>query len=89
MASFGRLDALILNAGTLGPIAMTHELTGRIEEVEALFRTNYFSLISILTYALPHLKSRDGKAEGAIAGRVVMVSSGASTGGIAGWGAYR
>lgn len=88
--SFGRLDSLILNAGTLNPLGQTASFTGKIEDVKSLFDTNFFSLYSILTHAIPHLRSSEGKTlkDGKTTGRVVLVSSGASTGGVAGWGAY-
>ncbi|GAA5954903.1 hypothetical protein JCM3765_007806 [Sporobolomyces pararoseus] len=89
MQSFGRLDGLILNAGTLHPLG-THR-TYNLEEYKSLFDINYFSLISILTHSLPYLSSREGKSEvspDSPAGRVIMVSSGAATGGVKGWGAY-
>lgn len=81
---------VVLNAGTLVPLGTTASFTGRIEEVKSLFDINYFSLVSMLTYAIPHLKSTEGKTglDGKTTGRIVLVSSGAATGGVAGWGAY-
>ncbi|GAA5943527.1 hypothetical protein JCM10213_005520 [Rhodosporidiobolus nylandii] len=93
MQSFGRLDGLILNAGTLHPVSAIRDLTassGKLDEFRNLMEVNFYSLVSILTHAIPYLKERDGKdlKEGEPAGRVVLVSSGAATGGVSGWAAY-
>lgn len=98
---FGQLDALILNAGTLHPL-------GRIESTpldgwRKCFEINFFSLVSILQHATPHLRRAaethpggDAAARGVgseeeherVGPRVVMVSSGAAVGGTAGWAVY-
>ncbi|KWU45682.1 NAD(P)-binding protein [Rhodotorula sp. JG-1b] len=92
MQSFGRLDALILNAGQMGPLAPVSALGGpALEGVKELFEVNFFSLISIISHALPYLRQREGKAglaQDQPAGRIVLVSSGAATGGVTGWAAY-
>ncbi|GAA5854001.1 hypothetical protein JCM9279_003758 [Rhodotorula babjevae] len=92
LQSFGRLDALILNAGTLHPLGAVSSLSGpRLDELKQLFDVNFFALVAILAHAIPHLRTRDGKeglAEGEPAGRVILVSSGAATGGTTGWAAY-
>ncbi|GAA5863930.1 hypothetical protein JCM8547_005284 [Rhodosporidiobolus lusitaniae] len=93
MQSFGRLDALILNAGTLHPVSSIANLTqtsGKLDEFRQLMEVNFVSLVSILTHAIPYLNERDGKElkDGEPAGRVVLVSSGAATGGVTGWAGY-
>ncbi|GAA6039627.1 hypothetical protein JCM8097_002224 [Rhodosporidiobolus ruineniae] len=93
MQSFGRLDAVILNAGVVEPVSPIRSLThssGKLDELRTLFEINFFSLVSLLTHAIPYLNERDGKGleEGEPAGRVVLVSSGAATGGTTGWAAY-
>ncbi|SCZ91932.1 BZ3500_MvSof-1268-A1-R1_Chr5-3g08228 [Microbotryum saponariae] len=91
MQMYSRLDGLILNAGTLSPLGKISSMTDRLAEHKALFDTNYFSLVSIISHALPFLNERANKdlqEREEISGRIVMVSSGASTGGVAGWGAY-
>ncbi|GAA6001774.1 uncharacterized protein JCM10292_005903 [Rhodotorula paludigena] len=92
MQSFGRLDALILNAGTLHPLGAVSSLSGpRLAELKSLFDVNFFALVAILAHAIPYLRTREGKdglQEGEPAGRVVLVSSGAATGGTTGWAAY-
>lgn len=45
-----------------------------------LFDVNFFSLIHTVRASLPQLRASHG--------RIVFMSSGAATGGIAGWGAY-
>lgn len=78
-----------MNAGTLDPLGTTASFAGKTEAYKSLFDVNFFSLISMVSQALPYLKATEGKnLTGATSGRVVMVSSGASTGGVAGWGAY-
>ncbi|KAK0548911.1 hypothetical protein OC846_002505 [Tilletia horrida] len=77
---FGRLDALILNAGILG--------MGRLGDVSGqtfsdVININLVSLHTTVQAALPLLRSSpDGL------GRVVLVSSGAATAAVEGWGAY-
>ncbi|KAK4705166.1 hypothetical protein P7C70_g1036, partial [Phenoliferia sp. Uapishka_3] len=90
MQSFGRLDSLILNAGTLSPLGTTAQLKGKMEEVDQLFRVNYLSLISIISHAIPFLNSIENKPEvkEGLTGRIILVSSGAATGGYVGWGPY-
>ncbi|GAA5852711.1 hypothetical protein JCM5353_002416, partial [Sporobolomyces roseus] len=92
MQSFGRLDALILNAGTLHPLGTHRNLGGStLSEYKQLFSINFFSLVSILSHSLPYLTSRESKSLSSSsdpAGRVILVSSGAAVGGVAGWGAY-
>jgi NAD(P)-dependent dehydrogenase (short-subunit alcohol dehydrogenase family) len=90
MQSFSRLDAVILNAGALGPIGTTASQAGKLEAYKALFDINFFSLVSILTHAIPFLNASDSKPSTGdnISGRVILVSSGAATGGTPAWGAY-
>jgi len=61
-----------------------------LDEYKQLFDINFFSIISILSHSLPYLTSRESKSlsQDQPAGRVILVSSGAATGGVAGWGAY-
>lgn len=86
---WGRIDSLVLNAGTLDPLGTTASMAdpARFEAYQKLFATNYFSLVSMIAHALPHLNAEKG-VEGP-RGRIVLVSSGAATKGVAGWGAYR
>ncbi|GAA5923880.1 uncharacterized protein JCM15063_005489 [Sporobolomyces koalae] len=93
LQSFGRLDAIILNAGTLHPLGSTSSFVGpdKLAEYKSLFDINFFSLVSIVGHALPHLASTEGKSldpDAEAHGRIIMVSSGAATGGVQSWGPY-
>ncbi len=75
---FGRVDALINNAGMLTPLA-------RLEDAdpEAWLRTldvNVIGPLLLTRAALPHLRHTKG--------RVINVSSGAAIKAVTGWGAY-
>lgn len=91
MQSFSRLDAVILNAGTLSPLGTIASMKGKLDEVEGLMRVNFTSLLSLVSHAIPYLNLKENKPEvrNGVTGRIVLVSSGAATGGVAGWGAYR
>lgn len=79
---FGKLDALILNAGTIDPIGPIADPANTVQQWADTFQINLFSIIHMLQHATPHLR----KAEHG--GKVVMVSSGAATGNTFGWGCY-
>ncbi|KAG8865223.1 hypothetical protein FRB96_000113 [Tulasnella sp. 330] len=79
LSTYGSLSALVLNAGTLHPLGRI-DTPNLVDEWKSLFDVNFFSLVQTIQMALPHLRK--------IGGRVVFVSSGAATGGSAGWGAY-
>jgi NAD(P)-dependent dehydrogenase (short-subunit alcohol dehydrogenase family) len=68
VAKFGRLDAVIFNAGVLDPV--TRIANSSVSEWRRLYDINVLSIISMLTYAVPHLRKHGGRA--------VFVSSGAS-----------
>ncbi|KAF3901911.1 hypothetical protein ABW21_db0205224 [Orbilia brochopaga] len=78
VSRWGRVDAILLNHGTLDPIA-------RIADADAVawetaYRVNLLSGVELVRACLDELKK--------VNGRVVMVSSGAATGIYTGWGAY-
>ncbi|RKP10171.1 hypothetical protein THASP1DRAFT_28046 [Thamnocephalis sphaerospora] len=75
---FGRLDAVIQNAGTLQPIAKIADAD--VDAWRSLFEINFFSVLELTRLVLPELR----KSKGAI----VMVSSGAANYGYTAWGAY-
>ncbi|KAL5636458.1 hypothetical protein ACGC1H_000426 [Rhizoctonia solani] len=77
---FGRLDGLILNAGTLHPLGRIDSPESSVEGWKSLFDINFFSLLHLIKAGLPLLRENHG--------RIIFVSSGAATGGIAGWGPY-
>jgi len=75
---FGGLDALVNNAGILGPV-------GPVAEAEAgawteNWAVNVLGPVLLTRAALPHLRERKG--------RVINVSSGAAVSAVPGWGAY-
>ncbi|KAL7413106.1 short-chain dehydrogenase [Mrakia frigida] len=76
--TWGRLDGIVLNAGSLGPLNRIADVD--VKDVESLFSINFSSLIHTIQVSLPHLRTSKGS--------VVMVSSGAAEADYAGWGAY-
>lgn len=66
---FGRIDSIIANAGVLQPVAQIKDAD--IDEWKTLFDVNFFSIVSLVSQALPHLRKSKGN--------IVLVSSGAST----------
>ncbi|KAJ6539419.1 hypothetical protein B0H19DRAFT_1178941 [Mycena capillaripes] len=79
--TFSSIDALILNAATLGPLCRISDDTP-LHEWKTHFDVNFFSLVTALKAALPALRKSE------LGGRVVFVSSGAAVKGTAGWGPY-
>ncbi|CAE6365497.1 unnamed protein product [Rhizoctonia solani] len=79
-SKFGRLDGLILNAGTLDPLGRIDSPESNVDGWKSAFDINFFSLLHLIKAGLPLLRESHG--------RVIFVSSGAATGGIAGWGPY-
>jgi len=75
---FGRIDVLINNAG-FGVLGAVEEISDA--EVEAVYRTNVFGLLSVTRAALPQLR-RQGS------GHIINVSAVAGYQGFAGWGVY-
>lgn len=79
---FGRIDSLVLNAGTLEPMGRIGDSSVSVDAWKQHFDVNVFSLLGTLRSALPDLRmSKNG-------GRIVFISSGAATGNTPGWGAY-
>lgn len=75
---FGRLDALVNNAGVLEPIATMAEADAAGWGYSLM--VNVLGPMMLIQAAIPHLR--------ATAGRVVNVSSGAATGATVGWASY-
>ena len=76
--AFGGIDALVNNAGILGPIAPIAE--AEPEGWEKNLAVNVLGPFLLTQAALPHLRQRHG--------HVINVSSGAAISVIQGWGAY-
>ncbi|KAK6355953.1 hypothetical protein TWF718_000329 [Orbilia javanica] len=75
---WGRIDSLLLNHGNLDPVAKID--VAALEDWEANYRVNFLSNVEFIKTALPELRKTNG--------RVVLVSSGASSIYFTGWGAY-
>jgi NAD(P)-dependent dehydrogenase (short-subunit alcohol dehydrogenase family) len=78
-AALGRLDLLVLNAGTLGPSPLPSVAELRLDDLRATLETNLVAQVALLQVALPHL--RPGAA-------VVAVTSDAAVEAYEGWAAY-
>ncbi|KAI1307444.1 short-chain dehydrogenase [Xylaria venustula] len=78
LKAFGKIDGLVINHSTLSPI--TKIADSDAEEWRRAFDTNVFSAVALVKESIPELRKSKG--------RVVFVSSGASSNAYAGWGAY-
>ncbi|GAD95771.1 short-chain dehydrogenase/reductase, putative [Paecilomyces variotii No. 5] len=78
LATFGRLDGLVLNHGILGQV-------GKIAEADPQqwkhgFDVNFMSVVAFVQAAIPSLRQSKG--------RIVFTSSGAAVSAYKGWGLY-
>ncbi|KAI8920147.1 hypothetical protein DFJ77DRAFT_451325 [Powellomyces hirtus] len=78
LSAFGRLDAVIHNAGLLDPISKI--ATADIAAWKKCFDVNFFAGLGLIQAAMPHLRANHG--------RIVLVSSGAAANAYKGWSAY-
>ncbi len=78
MEAFGRLDALVNNAGVITPLAPVAHAEAAAWEHN--WRVNLLAPVMLVRHALPYLRQSRG--------RVINVSSGAAVHAFAGWGAY-
>jgi NAD(P)-dependent dehydrogenase (short-subunit alcohol dehydrogenase family) len=77
ISSFGQIDCLVHNAGALD-ISKIVNLTS--ENIQHVFQVNVIGPINLTQKFLPHLRKQKGK--------VIFVSSGASTKPFYGWSTY-
>jgi len=77
--SWGRLDAIVLNAGINGPAARFANQTG--DGFRDVLETNFFANLAIVQTALPHVVASG-------AGRIVLVASSAGLYGVRGRAPY-
>ncbi len=76
----GRLDLLINNASTLGPVPMPTLMNYPLEALAEVFKVNVIAPVALIQVMLPFLQAANGL--------VVNLSSDAAIGGYAGWGGY-
>ncbi|MFB5190571.1 SDR family NAD(P)-dependent oxidoreductase [Alicyclobacillus fastidiosus] len=81
MRAFGRIDAVVNNASTLGTLPMPGVLDSTPENDHAVFSVNTLAPLQLLRKAAPHLLN-------ARHGLVVGLSSDAATFGYPSWGIY-
>lgn len=73
-----KIDSLIANAGILEPIEDVNSID--VKAWKRLYDVNFFSIVSLVSYALPHLSETNGN--------LIFVSSGSSVKPYYGQGAY-
>ncbi|OXV11493.1 hypothetical protein Egran_00742 [Elaphomyces granulatus] len=78
LSTFGRLDGLVLNHGTMGQVCKI--AAADPEQWKRGFEVNFISLVAFAKAALPSL--REGK------GKIIFTSSGAATSPYKSWGLY-
>ncbi|ODO11113.1 hypothetical protein I350_01715 [Cryptococcus amylolentus CBS 6273] len=75
---WGQLDGLIVNAGSIDPVGKLGSVS--LDALTPYIQTNLLASIYLIQPALPHLRKSKG--------RIVLVSSGASSTGYQAWGLY-
>ncbi|QLQ80650.1 hypothetical protein HG537_0D06510 [Torulaspora globosa] len=74
----GKIDSLIANAGVLEPVQNVNDIV--VSDWKKLYDVNFFSIVSLVSIALPFLKQSNGS--------ILFVSSDASDTYFNCWGAY-
>lgn len=78
---FGRIDAVVNNASTLGAVPLLQVLDGQMKDYRATFEVNVMAPLQLLQFAMPHLQRQ-------LRGLVLAISSDAAVGGYPDWGMY-
>ncbi|KAI0101397.1 short-chain dehydrogenase [Nemania sp. FL0031] len=78
LKAFGRIDGLVINHSSLSPITKIFESDA--EEWRRAYDVNVFSAVALVKEAIPELRKSHG--------RVIFISSGASSHAYVGWGSY-
>ncbi|KAI3330635.1 short-chain dehydrogenase [Ustulina deusta] len=78
LKTFGKIDGLVINHSSLSP--MTKIFDSDAEEWRRAFDINVFSAVALVKESIPELRKSNG--------RVIFISSGASSNPYIGWGAY-
>ena len=82
LETYGRIDALVLNAGVLDPMGRIDSPDITTDSWRSHFDVNFFSMIYTVQSSLPTLRaSKNG-------GRIIFISSGAAVSGTPTWGPY-
>ena len=81
LARFGRIDALINNASTIGPSPMPALEAYPWQELAAVFHTNVLAPLHLAQLVLPGMRARGD-------GAIVNVTSDAAVQAYPGWGGY-
>ena len=78
LTKHGRLDSLVLNAGTLDPVTSIEDAS--VDAWRQAFEVNLFANIPLIREAIPHLRHSKGT--------IILISSGAAVSAYQGWSAY-
>lgn len=81
LAEFGRIDAVINNASTLGALPMPGVMNSTTENEAHVFDVNVFAPLQLIRLAFPHLVKQAQSL-------VIGISSDAAVGGYPGWSVY-
>lgn len=81
LAKYGRIDAIVNNASTLGQVPMPHVLEGTVENDRDVFEVNVFAPLALLRLAAPLMQRQTRSL-------ALTISSDAAIGGYPGWGIY-